>query len=36
LLLNSVNFTETTERVLDRWRKTMTNAEFLYGLSKKI
>ena len=33
---NSVNFAETTERVLDRLRKTKTNAEFLAGLSKEI
>jgi len=29
---DSVNFTETTERVLERLRKTKTNAEFLAGL----
>jgi transcription termination factor Rho len=33
---DSVNFTETTERVLDRLRKTKTNAEFLTNLSKEI
>ena len=33
---DSVNFTETTERVLDRLRKTRTNAEFLANLSKEI
>jgi len=33
---DSVNFTETTERVLDRLRKTKTNAEFLANLSKEI
>ncbi len=33
---DSVNFAETTERVLDRLRKTKTNAEFLASLSKEI
>jgi transcription termination factor Rho len=33
---DSVNFTETTDRVLDRLRRTKTNAEFLAGLSKEI
>ena len=33
---NSVTFTETTERVLDRLRKTKTNAEFLASLSQEI
>ena len=33
---DSVNFTETTERILDRLRKTKTNAEFLASLSKEI
>ncbi len=33
---NSVQFTETTERVLDRLRKTKTNAEFLASLSKEL
>ena len=32
---DSVNFTETTERVLDRLRKTKTNAEFLANLNKE-
>ena len=32
---DSVNFTETTERVLDRLRKTKTNAEFLATLTKE-
>ncbi|MGD9115898.1 MAG: transcription termination factor Rho [Dehalococcoidia bacterium] len=31
---DSVNFTETTERVLDRMRKTKSNAEFLATLTK--
>jgi len=31
---DSINFTETTERVLDRLRKTKTNAEFLANLTK--
>ena len=33
---DSVNFTETTERVLDRMRKTKSNAEFLAMLSKEL
>jgi transcription termination factor Rho len=33
---DSVNFTETTERVLDRLRRAKTNAEFLANLSKEI
>lgn len=33
---NSVAFTETTERVLNRLRKTKTNAEFLASLSKEL
>ncbi|MFH0942465.1 MAG: transcription termination factor Rho [Chloroflexota bacterium] len=33
---DSVNFSEATERVLDRLRKTKTNAEFLTNLSKEI
>ncbi len=33
---DSINFTETTERVLDRLRKTKTNAEFLAGLTKEM
>jgi hypothetical protein len=33
---DSVNFTEATERVIDRLRKTKTNAEFLAGLNKEI
>ena len=33
---DSVNFSETTERILDRLRKTKTNAEFLASLSKEI
>jgi len=32
---NSVNFTEATERVLERLRKTKTNVEFLANLSKE-
>ena len=32
---DSVNALETTERVLERMRKTRTNAEFLVGLSKE-
>jgi len=32
---NSVNFTEATERVIERLRKTKTNAEFLANLSKE-
>ncbi|MBA7690720.1 Transcription termination factor Rho [subsurface metagenome] len=32
---DSVNFTETTERVLDRMRKTKTNAEFLATLTQE-
>jgi len=32
---DSVNFTEATERVLDRMRKTKTNAEFLANLTKE-
>ena len=31
---DSINFSETTERVLDRLRKTKTNAEFLANLTK--
>jgi transcription termination factor Rho len=33
---DSVNFTETTERVLDRMRKTKSNAEFLATLTKEM
>jgi transcription termination factor Rho len=33
---DSINFTETTERVLDRMRKTKTNAEFLATLTKEV
>jgi len=33
---DSFNFTETTERILDRLRKTKTNAEFLASLSQEI
>ncbi len=33
---DSINFTDTTERVLDRLRKTETNAEFLANLNKDI
>ncbi|MBI4180514.1 MAG: transcription termination factor Rho, partial [Chloroflexi bacterium] len=33
---NSNSFVETTERVLDRLRKTKTNAEFLATLSREI
>jgi len=33
---DSVNFAETTERVLDRLRKTKTNAEFLASLNKEM
>ncbi len=32
---DATNFTETTERVLDRMRKTKTNAEFLSNLTKE-
>ena len=32
---DSVNFTETTERVLERLRKTKNNAEFLANLSRE-
>ena len=32
---DSINAVETTERVLERMRKTRTNAEFLVGLSKE-
>jgi len=32
---DSINFTETTERVLDRLRKTKSNAEFLATLTKE-
>ena len=32
---DSVNFAETTERVLDRMRKTKTNAEFLANLGRE-
>lgn len=33
---DSINFAETTERVLDRMRKTKTNAEFLSSLSQGV
>ena len=33
---DSINFSETTERVLDRLRKTKTNAEFLANLTKEM
>ena len=33
---DSVNFTEATERVLDRLKKTKTNTEFLVNLTKEI
>jgi len=33
---NSVSFTETTDRVLDRLRKTKSNAEFLATLTKEM
>jgi len=33
---DTVNFTETTERVLDRLSKTKTNAEFLANLSREL
>ena len=33
---DSVNFTEATERILDRLRKTKTNAEFLATLTKEL
>jgi len=33
---DSINFTETTERVLDRMRKTKSNAEFLATLTKEV
>ncbi|MFC2033962.1 transcription termination factor Rho [Chloroflexota bacterium] len=33
---DSVNFTEATERVLDRLRKSKNNAEFLVGLTKEV
>jgi transcription termination factor Rho len=33
---DAINFTETTERVLDRMRRTKTNAEFLATLTKEI
>jgi transcription termination factor Rho len=33
---DAVNFTETTERVLDRMRRTKTNAEFLATLTKEV
>ena len=33
---DSVNFTETTERVLDRMRKTKNNAEFLATLTREM
>ena len=33
---DAVNFTETTERVLDRMRKTKTNAEFLATLTQEV
>jgi len=32
---DSINFTETTERVIDRLRKTKSNAEFLDNLSRE-
>ena len=32
---DSVNSVETTERILERLRKTKTNAEFLANLSKE-
>ena len=32
---DSTNITEATERVLERMRKTKTNAEFLANLSKE-
>jgi transcription termination factor Rho len=32
---DAINFTETTERVLDRMRKTKSNAEFLANLTKE-
>ena len=32
---DTINFTETTERVLDRLRKTKTNAEFLANLGRE-
>ena len=32
---DSVNFTEATERVLERMRKTKTNAEFLDNLNRE-
>ena len=33
---DSVNFAETTERVLERLRKTKTNTEFLTTLAKEL
>jgi transcription termination factor Rho len=33
---DAINFTETTERVLDRMRKTKNNAEFLATLTKEV
>jgi transcription termination factor Rho len=33
---DSVNFTEATERVLERLAKTKTNAEFLSNLNREI
>jgi transcription termination factor Rho len=33
---DAVNFSETTERVLDRMRKTKSNAEFLANLTKEV
>ena len=33
---DSINFTETTERVLDRMRKTKSNAEFLATLTQEV
>ncbi len=33
---DTVNFTETTERVIDRLRRTKTNAEFLANLTKEM
>jgi transcription termination factor Rho len=32
---DTTNFTETTERVIDRLRKTKSNAEFLASLTKE-
>ena len=33
---DTINFTETTERVLERMRKTKSNAEFLATLTKEM